>query len=470
MSRIIYQPTWDSLDQHKLPKWFMDSKLGIFIHWGPYCVPAWAPKYAVGKGQYYDEDIGYHPYAELYGWGMTYKDSPVWKHHLETYGPGFQYEDFFPMFKAENFDADKWASLFEKVGAKYVVLVTKHSDGFCMFNTAHSKRSCMHTGPMRDVTDEITKAVRNHNMRMGLYYSTTFNYYYDRVGHITYRDLTNKQIHELVEQYDPDILWSDDYWKPSEKSFATTWKSEQLISYFYNHAKDPEQVVVNDRWGVTDNGLQLGDFSTPEYRILPYIPDFYWELTRGIGQSYGYNADDNYHTVEEIIFMLVDVVSKNGNMLLNVGPRSDGTLDPAQIERLEGLGEFLSRCGEAIYSSRHWIDYKGDPDSDALVRYTWKPGSLYAIVMGEKRNHITLRDLRLRDDSRIELLGENQNLSWTQDDNGVHIQLPGNFGEKYAQALKISPEPFKLSTYQGDRFEDRYAEIFRRDGFLKMDL
>lgn len=472
MSKKIYQPTWESLNEHKIPKWFMDSKLGIFIHWGVFSVPAWAPLY-VDKKDYYNEDIGYHPYAELYGWGMMYKDSPVWKYHVEKYGAAFQYEDFIPMFKAEKWQPDEWAKLFKDIGAGYVVLVTKHSDGYCMWPTGHSKRNCFETGPKRDITGELTNAVRSLGMKMGLYYSTTFNYYYDRVGHITYRDLTHKQIREIVDNYTPDILWSDDYWKPEEKSFAATWKSKELISYFYNHAENPEEVVANDRWGVEDNGLQLGDFSTPEYKVLPDTTDFYWELTRGIGQSYGYNqveTDRDYISVFELIKLFIDVVSKNGNLLLNVGPKADGTLEPFQVDRLKGLGSWLGVNGEAIYGTRPWVGAEGNSPDGIDIRYTMKNDAVYAILAGSLKKQITISDIRVRQGSLLKMLGSEQSLEWTQDENGLHIKIPEKLPCSHACTVKISPEPFKLMTGKSNQLESKYAEIWRRQGFIKLDL
>ena len=471
MNKQIYQPTWDSLNEHKLPKWFMDSKLGIFIHWGVYAVPAWAPAYDEKK-EYYNEEIGHHPYSELYGWGMMYKDSPVWKYHLEKYGAHFQYEDFFPMFTAEKWDPTGWADLFSSVGAKYVVLVTKHSDGYCMWPTAYSKRNCFDTGPRRDITGELTDAVKEKNMRMGLYYSTTFNYYYDRVAHITYRDLTHKQIHEIVEKYDPSILWSDDYWKPTEKSYEQAWKSKELIAHFYNNAKDPADVVVNDRWGVDEHGLQLGDFSTPEYRVLPDITDFYWELTRGIGQSYGYCAhegENDYLSVEELIFMFSDVISKNGNMLLNVGPKADGTLDDIQVQRLKGLGEFINNNDEAIYGTRHWVTFDGEAAQPVDIRYTTKDGALYAIILGEINSNLDILDLRLSENSTVTMLDSGEALKWNQNEKGLHIELPDYSKGRYANVLKLTPEPFKIMRNK-PQDESTYAENFRRTGYLKVKL
>lgn len=472
MSKKKYLPTWESLNQHKVPKWFMDAKFGIFIHWGVYSVPAWAPPY-INKKEYYNEDIGYHPYAELYGWGMMYKDSPVWKYHVEKYGADFQYEDFIPMFKAEKWHPAEWAKLFKDVGAKYVVLVTKHSDGYCMWPTKYSKRNCFETGPRRDITGELTREIKAQGLKMGLYYSTTFNYYYDRVGHITYRELTHNQVKELIDNYNPSILWSDDYWKPHEKSYAATWQSKELIAYFYNHAENPDEVVTNDRWGIEENGLQVGDFSTPEYRVLPNITDFYWELTRGIGQSYGYNqneTDKDYMSVSELIKMFVDVVSKNGNLLLNVGPKADGTLCELQEQRLRGLGEWLAVNGEAIYGTRTWVDAEGDASNGFDIRYTTKDDAVYAILIGDPKKDVTIKDIRVKQGTEIKLLGYDGNIEWTQNDEGLYVKLPEKLPCASAYSLKISPQPWKLMSKKVNNLEDKYGEIWRRCGYVKLDI
>ena len=473
MSKMIYQPTWESLNQHKIPKWFMDSKLGIFIHWGVYSVPGWAPLYT-NKKDYYNERIGYHPYAELYGYGMLYKKTPVWKYHVEKYGASFQYDDFIPKFKAENWNPGEWAKLFKETGAKYVVLVTKHSDGYCMWPTKQTSRNCFETGPHRDITGDLSREIKAQDLKMGLYYSLTFNWYFENFPHINYRKLSHNQLKELINNYEPDILWSDDYWKPDEKSYSTTWQSKDMIAYYYNQAKNSDQVLVNDRWGREENGLQIGDFSTPEYKVLPKKTDFYWELTRGIGQSYGYNQNEtekDYLTVSELIKMLVDVVSKNGNMLLNVGPKADGTLCTHQEQRLKGLGEWLGVNGEAIYGTRTWVDAEGDATNGFDVRYTMKDEAVYAILTGGPKSEVTIRDIRVKENTRITLLGSGKSLDWKQKDDGLYIKFPEKLPCSHAYTLKITPQPWKLMTKNEDSFlESKFGEIWRKTGFTKINI
>lgn len=468
----MYQSTWESLNQHKVPKWFMDAKFGIFIHWGPYSVPAWAPSYDK-KGKYYNELVGYHPYAELYGYGMLYKDTPVWKYHVEKYGAAFQYEDFFPQFKAEKWDPKKWAQLFKKVGAKYVVLVTKHSDGYSMWDTKFTDRNSFLTGPKRDITGELTEAVKNEGLEMGLYYSLTFNWYYRNFPHLPYREFSHNQLKELIDKYKPSLLWSDDYWKPNEKSYAAQWQSKEILSYFYNQADDPDLVLVNDRWGQEENGLQLGDFSTPEYSTMTDITDFYWEHTRGIGSSFGYNqneTDKDYLSVSQLVTLLVDIVSKNGNFLLNVGPKSDGTLDQLQQERLIGIGNWLEINGEAIYETRPWISPEGKTADDLEVRFTTKDNYVNAIILGEPQKEVTIKNIQVQEGSTIKVLGSDQEIEWSQDLNGVHLNLPEQFQASHAYTVQISPEPFMLLQKRKNSHEEKYAEIWRKGGYIKVDI
>lgn len=467
-----YLPTWESLNEHTLPKWFMDAKFGIFIHWGPYSVPAWAPKKTT-TGEYYNDQVGNHPYAEIYGYGMMYKDSAVWKHHKATYGAGFQYEDFFPQFRAENWDPGLWAETFRKVGAKYVVLVTKHSDCYSMFDTKLTDRCCTKIGPMRDITGELTAELRKQGLKSGLYYSTTFDWYSRNFPHVIYKEFTHGQIKELVDQYHPDILWSDDYWKPIEKSCSDTWGSKELISYFYNHSEHPEEVLVNDRWGCEKDGRQIGDFSTPEYTALPTIQDFYWETNRGIGRSFGYNqeeGDEDYAAAEDLIFMLADIVSKNGNLLLNVGPRADGTIHPLQLQRLEEIGSWLQVNGEAIYQTRPWIDAAGLTGADGRVRFTQKGSAVYANIFDTKTRDFTIRNLFVPSGTKVELLGSDAPVVWEQQGGDTVFHLPAA-QSAVSFVLKFNEEPLRLLRKPGLLVpENRTGEIFRRMGYYSVNL
>lgn len=441
-----YDATWESLNQHDVPRWFQDAKFGIFIHWGIYSVPAWAPVYPK-QGQHYDEPAGYIPYAELYGYGLRYKHSPVWQYHVQRYGAAFQYDDFIPMFTAAQWDPASWAQLFHDIGARYVVLVTRHSDDYSLWPTKYSERNAFLSGPRRDLVGDLTAEVRKQHLKMGLYYSLTFDVYHDRYPHRPYVEYAHNQVKELVDQYAPDLLWSDDYWKSSEKSLASTWNSEALIAYFYNHAADPAEALVNDRWGKATFGRLLGDYATPEYAAITTIPPFYWEATRGIGHSFGYNraeTEAHYLSVEALVHLLVDVVSKNGNLLLNVGPTADGLLPPLQEERLRGLGAWLRANGEAIYETQPWICAEGTTGAGEAVRFTMKDNTLYVIVLGAAKRHVTLKHLVVPAGASIRLLGFDGPLSWHNSDDGLHIDLSSAECTPHAYCLQITPQPWML--------------------------
>jgi alpha-L-fucosidase len=467
LSRQPYEPTWESLNRHAVPRWFRDAKLGIFIHWGVFSVPGWAPPHDK-NGHFYDEPIGSIPYAELYGAGLRYKGSPVWNYHVEHYGADFQYEDFIPMFTAAQWDPDAWARLFASVNARYVCLVSRHSDDFCLWPTQQSQRNAFVQGPQRDLVGDLTAAVRAQHLKMGLYYSLTFDLYHDRYPHKPYVDYAHKQVKELVDNYSPDLLWSDDYWKPYEKSMASTWNSKDLIAYFYNHAADPAEVLVNDRWGREENGLQLGDYATPEYASIRTVPPFVWEMTRGIGASYGYNraeGEAEYLSVDELVTLFVDVVSKNGNLLLNVGPTAEGLIAPLQEQRLRGLGAWLDVNGEAIFASRPWVVSEGWTRSDCPVRFTTRDGALYAIVFGETAAEVVLRGMRAVPGLAVRLLGtEAGDLPWTQGEDGLHVQVPSGRTQP-AFTFKLSPQPYALLRLS-DGVELSQAETWRRAGPL----
>ncbi len=467
-SRERYEATWQSLNRHEVPTWFRDAKLGIFVHWGVYSVPAWAPLYE-NRGQHYDEAAGYIPYAELYGYGLRYKHSPVWRYHTERYGAAFQYEDFIPMFTAERWDPNAWARLFQGVGARYVVLVTRHSDDYSLWPTKYSDRNALVSGPRRDIVGDLTAAVRDQQLKMGLYYSLTFDVYHDRYPHRPYVAYAHNQVKELVDRYAPDLLWSDDYWKTSEKSAASTWDSEELIAYFYNHAADPAEVLVNDRWGKVGPDRLLGDYATPEYASITALPPFCWEMTRGIGHSYGYNraeTEAHYLSVDALIELLVDVVSKNGNLLLNVGPMADGTIPPIQEERLRGLGFWLAVNGEAIYGTRPWIRAEGTTTAGEAVRFTMKEEAVYAIVLSRARPHVVIEHLRLPPGASVYLLGADAPLSWQQGDDGVSVQLPSGVATSYAYCLKITPQPWMMLRHADEPPVAPAGRIWRQCGSL----
>ena len=281
------QPTWESINERGYPQWFSDAKLGIFIHWGVYSVPA----YASLEG-----------YAEWYYRGlMTNDDRKAFQERI--YGKDFQYEDFAPMWKAELWNPDEWAELFKKSGAKYVLLVSKHHDGFCLWPSQYAPNwNSVEVGPKCDICGELTEAVRKQGLKMGFYYSlpewtsNIHRWYQDPDENIgTYVDTHMiPQFKELVTRYQPTVLFTDGEWRNS----AEQWHATELISWYYNTIG--EEAIVNDRWG---DGQQHG-FRTPEYSAGITLTDRPWAECRGLGRSFGLNRNEpleNYLTSDELI-------------------------------------------------------------------------------------------------------------------------------------------------------------------------
>jgi len=336
------EPTWESINQRGYPQWFSDAKLGIFIHWGVYSVPAYASK---------------EGYAEWYYRGLMTQDSARVDFQKRNYGFDFQYKDFDKMFKAELWNPDEWAELFKNSGAKYVLLVTKHHDGYCLWDSKYAPGwNSVEGGPKRDIVGELTDAVREKGLKMGFYYSLPE---WTNPLHIWCEDAPDSignyvdnhmipQFKELVSTYKPSVLFTDgEWWNTSEQ-----WHARELISWYYNLVG--EDAIVNDRWG---SGGQHG-FRTPEYSSGITATDRPWAECRGLGRSFGLNRNEplsNYLTSDELIRHFVQLVSAGGGMTLNVGPAADGTIPLLQQERLLDLGKWLKINGEAIFETRPFL-------------------------------------------------------------------------------------------------------------------
>ena len=360
------QPTWESINERGYPQWFSDAKLGIFIHWGVYSVPA----YASLEG-----------YAEWYYRGlMTNDDRKDFQERI--YGKNFKYEDFAPMWKAELWNPDEWANLFKKSGAKYVLLVSKHHDGFCLWPSQYAPGwNSVDLGPHRDICGELTDAVRKQGLKMGFYYSLPewtspiHRWYVDPDENIgTYVDTHMiPQFKELVTKYQPTVLFTDGEWRNSVEQ----WHATELISWYYNTVG--KDAIVNDRWG---NGQQHG-FRTPEYSAGITLTDRPWAECRGLGRSFGLNRNeplDNYMTSEELIRHFCVLVAAGVGMTLNVGPAADGKIPLLQQERLLDLGKWLEVNGEAIYGTRPYKKfYEMKPvniwRTDEQIDFDWKRNS-----------------------------------------------------------------------------------------------
>lgn len=374
-----YTPDWASIDSRPVPGWFSDAKFGIFIHWGLYSVPAWAPASA---------DIGvYAKYAEWYWWRINEK-SPAGKlfreYHDQRYGPDFHYQDFAGDFKAEHFQPDQWARLFKASGANYVVLTSKHHEGFALWPSAQSPNwNSVDIGPHRDLCGDLTQAVKAAGLHMGFYFSLYEWYhplYHSNVGQYVDHHMM-PQLKDLVTRYEPELIFTDGEWDhPSE-----TWKSTQFLAWLYNESPVKGSVVVNDRWGKETRSVH-GGYYTTEYDLVHNNKGMDdtnrpWEECRGIGTSFGYNrieTTEHYMTSTALVKLLVEKVAAGGNLLLDVGPTADGRIPVIMEQRLLDMGEWLKVNGEAIYETRPWKN-RPSADKEQSVYYTTKGKDLYVI-------------------------------------------------------------------------------------------
>lgn len=356
-SAQTYQPTWESVDKRPTPAWFTDAKFGIFIHWGVYSVPAYAPVLP-----------GKLAYAEWYWNAMTGGQRPnaspiqagTWAYHQKMYGADFPYQGFAPQFRAELFDPDHWADVFARSGAGYVVLTSKHHEGFALWPSKEASATwgrpwnAVEIGPKRDLLGDLSDAVRRKGLRMGYYYSL-YEWYNplwlsDRPRYITEHMIP--QFKDLVTRYKPSIIFSDGEWDlPSSE-----WRSPELLAWLFNESAARDEVVINDRWG-KDSRHKHGGYWTTEYTAGMSGLDHPWEESRGMGFSYGYNRAErleHYHSASDLVTMLVDLVSRGGNLLLDIGPDADGTIPVVMEERLIQIGDWLKVNGDAIYGTRPW--------------------------------------------------------------------------------------------------------------------
>lgn len=431
-----YTGTWESVNSHTVPKWYEDCKFGIFIHWGIYSVPAFAPHtWELGEVES-EEWFADNPYAEWYYNSLNIGKGPTYEHHIKTYGTDFRYEDFIPMWKAENWDPAHWAEVFKEAGAQYVVLTTKHHDGFCLFPSKYTKFNSVEMGPKRDITGELTKAVRNAGIRMGLYYSGLIDWQYandpiyedaDLFGTASptfaYADYSYNQMMELVDKYQPSVFWNDIGWPK---------QSEEAMPYFLSHYYNVvEEGVVNDRF----NGRYY-DFLTKEYKAGKADRKEKWEMCRGLGLSFGYNAyesDDMLISVPDLIELLVKTVANNGNLLLNIGPKADGTIPQEQEQRLKALGQWLAVNKDGIYGTRC-----SDRESEILengveLHYTQKDGNLNVFIVGlqEGKNEVVLRGFH----GKLRPFAQETEMETVEGEDGIKVIIYNYRKEMYTLGL-----------------------------------
>ena len=487
-----FRANWDSLAAYRVPDWFRNAKFGIFLHWGVYSVPAFA--------------------NEWYSRNMYVEGNPAFAHQVATYGPQskFGYKDFIPMFRAEHFDANAWVDLFAQAGARYVVPVAEHCDGFAMYDSSLTDWDAAKMGPHRDVVGELAVATRHHGLHFGVSSHRAEHWWWYGAGTTFDSDVRDPRYSGLYGPAQPMALSGDatakepdpdhlERWLPPDQSFLNDWlaRSSELVdkyhpdflyfdwwigqpafqpylqrfaAYYYNQSASRHQGVVltYKQQDFPENAAVL-DIERGKLDALRLLP---WQTDTSVSiHSWGYVENDEYRTAKSLIDELVDVVSKNGNLLLNVGPKSDGTIPEQARAVLLAMGAWLKTNGEAIYGSRPWILYGEGPtkvassakDSDRQeftaedIRFTTRNGALYAIALGwpadgELRIRTLARGLPYLSGPicRVDLLGSADPLAFHQESDGLHISLPKITPDEPAYTFRIM-EPHGGSSRCGNQ-------------------
>ena len=449
-----YKDNWESLSQHPTPKWFSDGKFGIFIHWGIYSVPAFG--------------------SEWYSRNMYLQGSDEFKHHVETYGPqkDFGYKDFIPMFRAEKFSADEWMSLFEEAGAKYVVPVAEHHDGFQMYKSEISHWNAYEMGPKRDVLGELTDAAKRHGLVNCASTHRIEHWFFMGHGKEFESDITDAEkrgdfywpampeqnLHDIESEPHPSKEFLDD-WMVRTCEIIDKYKIHQLYfdwwiqhtaakpylkkiaAYYYNRAEEwGEEVMIAYKLDAFAFGTAVVDMERGKFAEIKPFP---WQTDTAIGKwSWGYTANNAFKDPRDIIRDLVDIVSKNGCMLLNIGPKPDGTVTDEEKSVLLEIGRWLKVNGEAIYGTHTWRIAEEGPtkmregmftDNDGYdytredFRFTMKGGYIYVTCLSYPEDgKISIKSLKegspyTRIDD-IAVLGFAERPKWTRDGDGLHIE------------------------------------------------
>ncbi|ARV16584.1 alpha-L-fucosidase [Polaribacter sp. SA4-12] len=473
---VTYEENWESLEQYKIPQWMKDVKFGIFIHWGPNSVAElhtdWYPRW-----MYLDDGIINPQTGEV----INKKPHPAFAYHKEKFGDqkDFGYKDLIPKFKMEKFNPEEWVSLFKEAGAQYVVPVAEHHDGFALYESSITKWNAVNMGPKRDVFKDLTDEIKKQGLISGASSHLAFNYnffnqkeYFD-TGNPKYADLYAPphqmgdsvnadwlaktwwpRTKEIIDKYQPDILWFDFYLDRPE--FAPYHK--KLAAYYYNSGKKRGKEVVlqtkNYKYESYPAGTHMLDL---ERSKLDSIRTEYWQTDTSIGKNSWYYAE-NWIPKQpgELIADLVDIVSKNGCLLLNIGPKYDGTIPEDQQKTLLEIGKWLKVNGEAIYGSKYWKTFGEGPTKTNLghlsedknekftaedIRFTQKDGNIYAIALVPPTNaNIIINYLNTSNISikSIELLGYKGEIKFKQTDNKLIIEKPKDASLNYSWVFKIN--------------------------------
>jgi alpha-L-fucosidase len=441
------------------PEWFSDAKFGIFIHWGVYAVPAF--------------DNEWYP-RNMYSTGHR-----AFAHHVEKYGPQdkFGYKDFIPMFRAENFDAEEWMRLFEASGARYVVPVAEHHDGFSMYASDRNPWNSVDMGPGRDIVGELKAAADRHGIVFGLSSHRLENAWFYNQGMKFASDVQDSSlslygfrlagaekdydeavaldwlahVRELIDKYNPQLFWFD--WTVDSDVIRPYFN--KFLAYYYNSAIDwGKEVAVNTKSGYPTN-IQVGDVERGKLDSMRKYP---WQTDTSVGKhSWSFVDGEENKTPEQIVHDLIDIVSKNGNLLLNIGPRADGTITEEQAAVLLGIGGWLKVNGEAIYGTRCWkrhgegsesgtagsfTDNTATPYTARDVRFTTKGNTLYAIVLSCKEPEALIRTLTAdnigsAEIQSVSLLGSDAEIAWELRAEGLRLKFPAEMPCDYACSVRI---------------------------------
>lgn len=457
---------WKEIDARPTPKWWTDAKFGIFIHWGPYSVPAYSK-------------LG--TYSEWYWMDLVNPKRKAHKEvkgfHDKNYGPLYTYPDFVEEFTCEMFDADQWAKTFQDSGAKYVVLTSKHHDGYCLWPSKEADDSwgrpwnSTNSGPGRDLVGELTEAVNKTDVKMGLYFSIYewFNPLYVAKPSLFVDRVLVPQFKDIVKKYEPKVIFVDGEWDHPHPM----WRSTEILTWLFNETKVKDEVVINDRWGKGDRHKHGGYYTTEYGAGLPNA-DNPWEENRGMAHSFGYSRTErfqDYNSSEKLVFMLIDIVSRGGNFLLDIGPTADGRIPPLMEERLHDMGQWLKVNGEAIYDttthkpSEQWTDgkienpdfgrvYKAKYDVYKLLKapdegmarkealFTRKGDALYAICPIYPMEQLILKNFTAAEGAKVTLLGHEGELKFQQEGSNLVIETPAvnpsSNSFQYAYTFKVS--------------------------------
>ncbi len=487
-----YTADWESLKQHDTPEWFLDAKFGIYCHWGPYSVPEYESEW-YAHWMYVNAD---NPEA------VDGKASKFYDHHVKTYGSlkEFGYKDFIPMFKAEKFDAAEWADLFQKAGAKFAGPVSEHADGFAMWDSKITEWDAKDKGPKRDVMGELAKEIRKRDMKFIATYHRQwlFGWYptwdettdasdpqyaglygpklkkgdnqMPRSAHAietgkekahypladkAFNDEWLARLKEIIDNYDPDLVWFD-----NKMDVISEDHRKEFLEYYYNNAdKNGKDVVSTYKFYDFKPGSAVLDL---ERARMSEKKDFPWLTDDSIDwKSWSHISNPRYKSTNRLIDFLVDVVSKNGAVLLNITPRADGTIPEPVKERLLEMGQWLKVNGEAIYGTRTF-DIYGEGDAEVIeghlseeknadntakdIRFTTKGDILYATVLDWPANgELKIRSLKEGDGvykkeiASIQMLGNEGDLDFNRNSENLTITLPKKVGD-HAFSFKITPK------------------------------